>query len=89
MKSTRRDGLASQIDQANETMRSQSCMREAISTYFQGPKTRERSSPSVRILDWVFGSRSPTVRFRACCDHCDRAEIKRRGMSGYVAGVLS
>ncbi|MER9901698.1 RecQ family ATP-dependent DNA helicase [Mesorhizobium sp. M0130] len=78
-----------QIDQVNEMMRSQSCMREAISTYFQGPKSRERPSLSVRILDWVFGSRSPTMGFRACCDHCDRAEIKRRGMSGYVAGVLS
>ena len=78
-----------QIDQVNEIMRSQSCMRDAVSSYFQGQKSSHRPSLSVRILDGVFGSRSQRRRFRACCDHCDRAEIKKRGMTEYVARILS
>ncbi|TIS17213.1 MAG: DNA helicase, partial [Mesorhizobium sp.] len=78
-----------QIDQVGELMRTRSCMRTAISEYFQGPKAVRRPSLSVRILDWAFGSRRKTRRFQACCDHCNQAEIKRRGMAGYVARVIA
>lgn len=78
-----------QIDQVSELMRTRSCMRIAISEYFQEPRTTRRPSLSIRILDWVYGNRAKAVRFRACCDHCDKAEIARRGMNGYIARVIS
>ncbi|MHA6643675.1 RecQ family ATP-dependent DNA helicase [Mesorhizobium sp. A623] len=78
-----------QIDQVAELMKARSCMRAAISEYFQGPKTTRRPSLSVRILDWAFGTKAKIRHFRACCDHCDKAEIKRRGMAGYVARIIS
>ncbi|MFD2053698.1 RecQ family ATP-dependent DNA helicase [Mesorhizobium calcicola] len=78
-----------QIDQVSELMRTRSCMRTAISEYFQGPKVVRRPSLSVRILDWVFSSRRKTRRFRFCCDHCDHAEIRRRGSAGYVAKAIA
>lgn len=78
-----------QIDQVADLMKTKSCMRAAISEYFQGPKTTRRPSLSVRILDWVFGTKSKPQRLRACCDHCDKAEIRRRGETGYVARVIS
>ncbi|MGI6852065.1 RecQ family ATP-dependent DNA helicase [Mesorhizobium sp. 1B3] len=78
-----------QIDQVSEIMRASSCMRAAISEYFQGPKTTRRPSLSVRILDWAFGNRTKIKRFWACCDHCDKAEIRRLGMAGYVARIIS
>jgi ATP-dependent DNA helicase RecQ len=78
-----------QIDQVNEMMRSRSCMRKAISNYFQSPVCSQGPSLSVRILDWVFGSRDRAKQFRACCDHCDQAESKRRGMTGYITRILS
>lgn len=77
-----------QIDQVAELMKTRSCIRAAISEYFQGSKTTQRPSISIRILDWVFGNRSKSQRFRACCDHCDKAEIRRRGMAGYVARII-
>lgn len=77
-----------QIDQVSELMRSRSCMRAAISEYFQGPKSTRRPSLSARILDWAFGTKSKTRHFRACCDHCDKAEIGRRGKMGYVSRIL-
>ena len=78
-----------QIDQVSELMRTRSCMRAAISQYFQGPKSTRRPSLSVRILDWAFGTKSKTRHFRACCDHCDQAEIGRRGKMGYVSRILT
>lgn len=78
-----------QIDQVSELMRTRSCMRAAISEYFQGPKSTRRPSLSVRILDWAFGTKSKTGHFRACCDHCDKAEIRRRGQMGYVSRILT
>ncbi|MER8748085.1 RecQ family ATP-dependent DNA helicase [Mesorhizobium sp. M1050] len=78
-----------QIDQVNELMKTGSCMRTAISEYFQGPKTTRRPSLSVWILDWAFGNRTKSRRFQACCDHCDKADLRRRGMAGYVARVIA
>jgi ATP-dependent DNA helicase RecQ len=77
-----------QIDKVAELMKTQSCMRAAVSAYFQGPKTTIRPSLPMRILDWTFGAKAKPQRFGACCDYCDRAEIRRRGMVGYVARVL-
>ncbi|THF58198.1 RecQ family ATP-dependent DNA helicase [Ollibium composti] len=77
-----------QIDQVAELMKTQSCIRTAISEYFQGPKTIRRPGLSVRILDRVFGSRNKPQRPRACCDYCDKAEIRRRGTVGYVSRIL-
>jgi hypothetical protein len=37
---------------------------------------------------WAFGSRVKVRRFRACCDHCNRRELRRRGMPNYVARIL-
>ncbi|WP_296747180.1 RecQ family ATP-dependent DNA helicase [Mesorhizobium sp.] len=78
-----------QIDQVAEMMKARACMRASISEYFQGPKTTRRPSLSIRILDWAFGARTKSRRFRACCDHCDKAEIKRRGAARYVARVIA
>lgn len=77
-----------QIDQVAELLKTRSCMRAAISEYFQGPRTTRRPSLSVRILDWAFGTREKARRFWACCDHCDKAEIRRRGKIGYISRIL-
>lgn len=47
-----------------------------------------RPNLSVRILHRVFGSRNKPQRPRACCDYCDKAEIRRRGTVGYVSRIM-
>jgi ATP-dependent DNA helicase RecQ len=78
-----------QIDQVAELMKTKSCMRTAISEYFQGQKTTRRPSLSIRILDWIFGTKARPQRSRACCDYCDKTEIRRRGTVAYVSRILS
>lgn len=77
-----------QIDQVAELMKARFCVRTAISEYFQGPKVARRPSLSVRILDRVFGAKPKPQRPRACCDYCDKADIRRRGTVGYVSRIL-
>jgi ATP-dependent DNA helicase RecQ len=77
-----------QIDQVSELMRLQSCMRSAIAEQFQSATEKHRPTLSLRILDWVFGSRSKPRRFRACCDYCNRTEIRQRGLHHFAARIL-
>ncbi|WP_182574141.1 RecQ family ATP-dependent DNA helicase [Aminobacter ciceronei] len=76
------------IDQVGEMMRADRCVRNSVNRYFEGPPMMVRRSLSLRILDWAFGSKDRSLRFRTCCDHCDRAVIQKVGLAPYVAQVL-
>ncbi|MBB6411857.1 RecQ family ATP-dependent DNA helicase [Mesorhizobium sangaii] len=77
-----------QIDQVADMLRSASCFRRSITSYFEGDKAMRRPPVSERILEWVFAGRVKKVRLTACCDCCNAEEIKKRGKYGYVARIV-
>ena len=79
-----------EIDQVAEMLRSSTCFRSAIRSYFgQAGNQGARRTLSERILDWVFGSRSKQVRHSACCDSCDAQWIKKHGRLQYIGTNVS
>lgn len=76
------------IDQVAAMLRSTSCFRKAVSDHFGDGTIRRKVSLSERILDWVFGTRSPKTRRTACCDSCDAELIKKHGTAAYLAWVV-
>lgn len=78
-----------QIDQVATMLRKQSCFRASISNYFGDGDVRQKPSFSVRILEWIFGTRAPPTRRTVCCDHCDADLIKRNGTLAYLAQAVS
>lgn len=78
-----------QIDQVANMLRSGSCFRRSITSYFEGDNALRRPTISERILEWVFSAAAKKVRVSACCDSCDAAEIRKRGKAGYVARTVA
>ena len=62
------------IDQVSAMMRYEACYRGQLVDYFGG-KAQSRRSLSVRILEWLFSSRSRVKRTSHCCDFCEREQI--------------
>lgn len=62
------------IDQVSAMMRHETCYRGQLVSYFGG-KARLRRSLAVRILEWLFSSRSRVKRTSHCCDFCEREQI--------------
>jgi ATP-dependent DNA helicase RecQ len=73
------------IAQVSSMMRHEGCYRGQLVDYFGG-KVRARRSFAVRILEWLFSSRSRVRRTSHCCDFCDREEIGSE--VAYAATVL-
>jgi len=79
-----------EIDQVAEMLRSSTCFRSAIRSYFgQAGERGARRTLSERILDWVFGSRSKQVKHSACCDSCDAQWINKHGRLQYIGTNVS
>lgn len=76
------------IDQVATMLRSPNCFRKSIRAYFGDSEIQQRRSISERILDWVFGTRAPILKHRACCDSCDAELIKKLGPRAYIAWVV-
>jgi ATP-dependent DNA helicase RecQ len=47
------------------------CMRRSLLKYFEGGLAKERPSLALRIVTWLYVSRTKTDRLRYCCDHCN------------------
>jgi ATP-dependent DNA helicase RecQ len=78
-----------QIDGVARLLRSSSCFRQSITSYFESSSARGRRRISERILEWVFGDRARRPRFSACCDVCDAREIRGRGRLNYTARIIA
>jgi superfamily II DNA helicase RecQ len=78
-----------QIDEVARLLRSSSCVRQSITSYFESGTARRRLRISERILEWVFADRLRKPRFSACCDFCDAREIRRRGRLKYSARIMA
>ena len=73
------------IDQVSSMMRDESCYRVQLVDYFGG-KRRQRRSFAVRILEWLFSTRTRVRQSAHCCDFCDREQIGSE--IAYTAVVL-
>ena len=69
-----RESRMRKIDQVSAMMREESCYRRQLVDYFGG-KQRQRRSLAVRILEWLFSTRSRVKRSVHCCDFCDQEKI--------------
>lgn len=78
-----------QIDQAASLIRSSSCFRQSIRSYFGEGSDSRRPSLAERILEWVYGTRAKIVQKAACCDSCDAAVIRKAGPLKFAAIALS
>lgn len=67
-----RDNRLRKIDQVSSMMREEACYRRELVDYFGG-RARQRRSLAIRILEWLFSSRSRVVRSAHCCDFCDQS----------------
>ena len=60
-----------------ETMRTMAqaarqCMRRSLLSYFEGRVSKKRPSLALRIVTWLYASRTKVDRIRYCCDHCNK-----------------
>lgn len=66
-----RENRMRKINQVLFMMPKKACYRSELVDHFCG-RARQRRSLAVRILKWLFSSRSRVVRSAHCCDFCDR-----------------
>ena len=48
------------------------CMRRSLLKYFEGGSAKKRPSLALKIVTWLYASRTKIDRIRYCCDHCNR-----------------
>jgi ATP-dependent DNA helicase RecQ len=48
------------------------CMRSSLLKYFEGGSAKKRPSLALRIVTWLYASRTKVDRMRYCCDHCNK-----------------
>ena len=48
------------------------CMRRSLLNYFEGGSAKRRPSLALKIVTWLYASRTKTKRIRYCCDHCNK-----------------
>lgn len=48
------------------------CMRRSLLRYFEDGSAKKRPSLALRIVMWLYASRTKTDRIRYCCDHCNK-----------------
>lgn len=60
----------------NEMARPRShCFRQSLQRYFEGNSIARRTSIVMKIIAWLFSSRSKVARLKYCCDYCSGASI--------------
>lgn len=87
-KAQMRDQRYRQIEQVATMLKTDSCFRQAIRSYFGDTTVSPRRSLAEIILDWVFGTKESASKARFCCDYCDRELLKKCGFRAYVSAVL-
>jgi ATP-dependent DNA helicase RecQ len=60
-----------------ETMRTMAlakgqCMRRSLLNYFEGGGSKKRPSLALRIVTWLYVSRTKAQRIQYCCDRCNK-----------------
>lgn len=59
------------ISQMGAMARPQSdCLRQSLQSYFEGKTAKRRQSFAMRIITWLFSSRSDVKRLGYCCEFC-------------------
>jgi len=48
------------------------CMRHSLLRYFEGGSAKKRASLALKIVTWLYASRTKADRIRYCCDHCNK-----------------
>lgn len=51
------------------------CLRRSLVEYFEGKKTKQSISLAMRIVAWLFSSKSELQQRHYCCDHCDGVSL--------------
>jgi ATP-dependent DNA helicase RecQ len=77
-----------QIDRMACLTTSGGCFRDALVSYFTGPKRAARRSFSTWLLELVFADRGVLQQRVICCDACQQRLIKRQGPVAFVKKVL-
>lgn len=67
-----------------ETMQSMAlatrqCMRRSLLNYFEDGAAKKLLSVALRIVTWLYASRTRTKRMRYCCDHCNKVSVANFG----------
>jgi ATP-dependent DNA helicase RecQ len=77
-----------QIDKMAGLTASRECFREALVSYFTGPKQVARRSFSTWLLELVFADRGTRQQSVICCDACQQHLIVGQGPLAFVEKVL-
>jgi ATP-dependent DNA helicase RecQ len=48
------------------------CMRRSLLKYFEVGSAKKRPSLALKIVTWLYASRTKIDRIRYCCDYCDK-----------------
>jgi hypothetical protein len=48
------------------------CMRRSLLKYFEGGSAKKRPSLALKIVTWLYASRTKIDRIRYCCDYCNK-----------------
>lgn len=51
------------------------CLRKSLQRYFEGNSIALRTSIVMKIIAWLFSSRSQVARLKYCCDYCNGASM--------------
>jgi ATP-dependent DNA helicase RecQ len=65
---------------------SRQCMRRSLLKYFEGGIAKKRPSLALRIVTWLYASRSKTKRTQYCCDCCNK--VSATNFRAIAASVL-
>lgn len=68
---------SSSIGQMSTMARPRSkCLRQSLESYFEGSKAKARPSLALRIVAWLFSTRSKSTRLHYCCDACASTSLE-------------
>ena len=75
-----------------ETMRAMAlakrqCMRRSVLKYFEGGSAKKRLSLALKIVTWLYASRTKIDRMRYCCDHCNK--VSATNFQAIASGALT
>jgi superfamily II DNA helicase RecQ len=83
-----RSHKTAQIDKMASITTNSRCFREALVSYFTGPKQVARRSFSTWLLELVFADRAVQQQKVICCDACQQRLILRWGPIAFVRKAL-
>jgi ATP-dependent DNA helicase RecQ len=62
------------------------CLRRSLLSYFEGGAGKRRPSLALRIVTWLYASRTKTDHIRYCCDRCNG--VSATNFRSIAVGVL-